>query len=212
MRGFRIHVDFHSFRDALTFLEANKDNPEGTITVEFPTALVVGAEIDEGLADHNPEASVDPTPVIEKTTGDVNTQTGETKPPVDAAGVPWDAEQHSTPRKLNKDGTWRKRRGGVANTDDEKTEEPAEPEATTQAEPPFDFAALSPDETEEPGAPTAEEYATEVERLNKVIASGTLSMDGLREKVREFGWAIQTMQTDYQRFKTVKAWLDTFTG
>lgn len=83
---------------------------------------------------------------------------GDELPETDKNGVAWNADLHSTPAKINKDGTWRAKRGVTAAPPAPEPETPlaetavtenapAEPAATTTSAPP------APSEAPKPPAP-----------------------------------------------------------
>jgi hypothetical protein len=59
------------------------------------------------------------TPPMPITSADEDDDTADDAPEsgLDAAGLPWDERIHSSSRKIGKDGTWNKRRGGPSGTE-----------------------------------------------------------------------------------------------
>lgn len=76
---------------------------------------------------------------------DENAPLNATAPGLDSAGLPWDARIHAAAKSLNKDGTWRAKRGA-----DEATIAAVTAELRAQQSQPTQFAPMNPQPVQAP--------------------------------------------------------------
>lgn len=104
----------------LNSIASDRDGGKGVqVTVDKPTNMVVTATVSElpdnpGNAPDAPGASdqsqIPPPPPLTGATAQTDANGSSTE--LDANGLPWIAEIHSTSKNKNQDGTWRYIRGG----------------------------------------------------------------------------------------------------